>query len=239
MVKKTKPVPPDEHCNARTRAGTLCKRKAGTGTDHLGTGRCKLHGGVTGDNHGPPKGSQNAKQHGIYARLFKQDELDAAAEMAGSIDSELAIARLQLVRLHEQKKLQGDIAYLDVVEEKTIATDDDSEEQSAKIKKARAKDADRCGEYYDPEDDDFNLPDKNSESGVIERKKVYKRRDWSTEENRLNLLIAKLEGQRLVMQLKQIELENARKGGTRNGNDDTSELTDEELDSVFSGIIED
>lgn len=33
-------------CGARTRAGTHCAQKAGWGTDHLGTGRCKLHGGL-------------------------------------------------------------------------------------------------------------------------------------------------------------------------------------------------
>jgi hypothetical protein len=33
------------YCEARTRRGTLCKRPAGAGTDHVGRGPCKLHGG--------------------------------------------------------------------------------------------------------------------------------------------------------------------------------------------------
>lgn len=32
-------------CGAKTRAGTPCRRPAGWGTDHVGEGRCKLHGG--------------------------------------------------------------------------------------------------------------------------------------------------------------------------------------------------
>ncbi len=32
-------------CGAETRGGTLCEKAAGWGTDHVGIGRCKLHGG--------------------------------------------------------------------------------------------------------------------------------------------------------------------------------------------------
>ena len=32
-------------CGAKTCAGTPCRRPAGWGTDHVGEGRCKLHGG--------------------------------------------------------------------------------------------------------------------------------------------------------------------------------------------------
>ncbi len=43
------PVPGDglEMCGATGRSGTPCKRRAGAGTDHLGIGRCKHHGGST------------------------------------------------------------------------------------------------------------------------------------------------------------------------------------------------
>jgi hypothetical protein len=37
-------------CGARTRAGGQCKREAGWGTDHVGYGSCKLHGGRTHSN---------------------------------------------------------------------------------------------------------------------------------------------------------------------------------------------
>lgn len=41
------PLPPTTLCNARTRSGGTCSRVAGFGTDHLGQGRCKYHGGAT------------------------------------------------------------------------------------------------------------------------------------------------------------------------------------------------
>jgi hypothetical protein len=34
-------------CAAKTRGGGKCKKQKGWGTDHLGSGRCKLHGGKT------------------------------------------------------------------------------------------------------------------------------------------------------------------------------------------------
>ena len=40
------PKDPDEYCNARKTDGSgYCQQPAGMGTDHLGYGRCKFHGG--------------------------------------------------------------------------------------------------------------------------------------------------------------------------------------------------
>jgi hypothetical protein len=35
------------YCDANTRSGGKCRRPGGWGTDHVGAGRCKLHGGST------------------------------------------------------------------------------------------------------------------------------------------------------------------------------------------------
>ena len=35
-------------CGAKTRSGGTCKKEAGWGTDHVGHGRCRLHGGLAG-----------------------------------------------------------------------------------------------------------------------------------------------------------------------------------------------
>lgn len=48
----------DGRCGAKTRAGTPCKRGAGAGTEHVGIGCCKLHGGST-PNH--IKSAQNQR----------------------------------------------------------------------------------------------------------------------------------------------------------------------------------
>ena len=51
------------YCEARNRQGKPCKLRAGWGTNHVGHGRCKLHGGKS---PGAPKGNQNALKHGYY-----------------------------------------------------------------------------------------------------------------------------------------------------------------------------
>ena len=47
MTKPKRRKPYDKTCRAKTRKGTQCGRPAGWGTDHIGEGRCKLHGGKT------------------------------------------------------------------------------------------------------------------------------------------------------------------------------------------------
>jgi hypothetical protein len=39
-------------CGAKNRQGQPCARPAGWGTDHVGSGRCKMHGGKTPIKHG-------------------------------------------------------------------------------------------------------------------------------------------------------------------------------------------
>jgi hypothetical protein len=71
---------PSTTCDARTRSGGLCKLSAGWGTDHVGAGRCKMHGGSSST------GRTNA------ARL-------QAAELAAELDLEPHDALLWSVRL--------------------------------------------------------------------------------------------------------------------------------------------
>ena len=66
-----------KYCGAKTRAGTPCRRPAGWGTDHVGEGRCKLHGGKsTGAPPEKMKGNQNAKKHGFFSRYIPQETLE-------------------------------------------------------------------------------------------------------------------------------------------------------------------
>jgi hypothetical protein len=44
--------PHGARCHARTRGGHRCQHEAGWGTDHVGQGRCKLHGGCSPIKHG-------------------------------------------------------------------------------------------------------------------------------------------------------------------------------------------
>ena len=67
MLKKSDEQPHEGYlrCGAKTRAGTPCQQKAGWGTEHVGSGKCKLHGGKT---TGAPIGNRNAFKHGMRSR---------------------------------------------------------------------------------------------------------------------------------------------------------------------------
>ena len=66
-----------KYCGAKTRAGTPCRRPAGWGTDHVGEGRCKLHGGKS---TGPPpekmRKNSNARKHGLFAKYLPKETLE-------------------------------------------------------------------------------------------------------------------------------------------------------------------
>lgn len=53
------PLP--DRCGAECRDGNYCEKYPVADSD-----RCRMHGGVVGDGHGPP-GNQHARRHGLYA----------------------------------------------------------------------------------------------------------------------------------------------------------------------------
>lgn len=96
---------PHEPCGARTRSGGKCKAQAGKGTDHLGHGRCKHHGGAS---HGAPAGNRNAVTHGLARRPLIDlpgrareilDELLAQTEAESPRDPAALCRRLREVEL--------------------------------------------------------------------------------------------------------------------------------------------
>src|SRR5690606_39090034 len=86
------------------RAGTPCQLPAGWGTDHPGSGRCKLHGGAS---PGPPKGNRNAVKHGLYENVVRErltpeeQALFDAVPTDVDLTQELRILRFKLLRLME------------------------------------------------------------------------------------------------------------------------------------------
>lgn len=239
-------------CGAKTKKGDKCQHQAGQGTDHLGTGKCRLHGGAS---KGAPKGNKYAQKHGIYSKLFSDEEITAAKEMQGSVENELAIARLQLVRLLQMEQKQGNSLQIDKVEEKTIVQDEKTQEKE-KQKKAFLKDllkgAKAAGEEYDPDGDEeymdrnsegyfFRDEDKDenyeeSESEVFERKRTYQRRDFSNEFVRLTSLIARLEQQILHSTKTKAEIRIIEVTGNKTDDAD-DKLTDTELDKEIQELI--
>lgn len=217
-------------CGAKTKSGTKCKHPAGHRTSHVGTGRCWLHGGAS---NGAPKGNKNALKHGLYARIYSDAEMEAAKEMLGTIENEIAISRLQLASLLMQQREQQDSPAIQEIHEKTIVQTGADDQRARFIDDLKAS-ADRCGEEYDPDGDEEYIEAKESE--IFERKRAYQRRDFSTEIARLIALIGRLESQRLGLQLNQLQIEQL-KAGDKNKNGDESRMSGEELDSEISELL--
>lgn len=81
----------DGTCAAKTRAGTPCQQPAGWGTDHVGSGRCKLHGG---------KSTGRPITHGRYslnhrAKLAEKAQVFEDANF-GDLQAELNLLRALL-----------------------------------------------------------------------------------------------------------------------------------------------
>jgi len=100
--KSSKQSHEDNICGAKTRDGDPCKNPAGFKTDHVGEGRCHLHGGT---NTGAPEGNQNARKHGAYEKVIRSQLDDSEKEVFDSVDdsanlvNELRTLRYKLVRL--------------------------------------------------------------------------------------------------------------------------------------------
>jgi hypothetical protein len=61
-------------CEAKTRAGRPCRLPAGWATDHVGFGRCKLHGGATPAKHGRYSKIPSKAVREILAELEQESE---------------------------------------------------------------------------------------------------------------------------------------------------------------------
>lgn len=215
-----------DKCGAKTRSGNPCGNKPIAGKK-----RCRLHGGLS---TGAPRGNNNSVKHGIYSRIFDDSQIDDAIAMQGTVSRELAIARIQLANLLAYRKTQEDTPALAEIKDETLADEEDEDV----VKKARAKDAERCGEYYDPDEDDYG----GQESEPLKRTRVYKTRDWASEEARLINLIAKLEYQIPKQAAVMLELETRKKELERNPiggakTKDLESMTDEELDEYALGLL--
>lgn len=212
-------------CGAKTRNGSTCKNKG------MKNGRCYKHGGKAG----APKGNQNARKHGLYSRIYPAETIEEAKQMQGDVDTELAIARLQLRRLLEVQREQGDNPELDELKDETLADGEDEDT----VKNRRAKDAAMCGEYYDRNDDDSY---KGQESEPLKRTRVYRKRDWSVEVNRLIMLVAKLELQAISQEAAKLELERIKAQAEKikrseGANENVEDMTDERIDAELAKLL--
>lgn len=89
-VAEAQAAPERPRCGATTRRGTPCRFVAGYKTDHVGTGRCHLHGG------------KSLVRHGRYSRIKRQELAELIAHYEADPDplnlfAELAAARALFV----------------------------------------------------------------------------------------------------------------------------------------------
>lgn len=98
-------------CGAKTRSGTPCKHPAGYGTPHLGTGRCKYHGGCSTGPRDPEKmiGNKRAlttgEREAVWLDVLPTDEQqiyhDINTDKLRQIDEEI-----RLTTIRERRMLQ-------------------------------------------------------------------------------------------------------------------------------------
>jgi len=94
-------------CGAKTRAGTPCQQKAGWGTNHVGEGRCKLHGGAS---TGPPKKNKNAVSTGEYETIWMDTLTDEEKllipkikhEVIDLIDDDIKLIEIRIRRMMQR-----------------------------------------------------------------------------------------------------------------------------------------
>jgi hypothetical protein len=89
-------------CGRRGKRGIPCKLPAGWGTDHVGQGRCKLHGGTSRIKHG--------RYSTILRPAIKQrlDELERLDQHPLVLRPELKLLRALVIDFIERKMLLSD-----------------------------------------------------------------------------------------------------------------------------------
>lgn len=89
-------------CGARNRQGTPCTNKAGKGTDHLGEGRCKNHGG------GAQSPLAKNWKHGKYSKIKTQHpELRAKMEQLAG-DHDVFDLREEILKIRAIMEIQAE-----------------------------------------------------------------------------------------------------------------------------------
>lgn len=97
-VKEQK-QPKQKFCNAKKSNGKRCGQPRGWGTNHFGTGRCKLHGGATGD--GQVAAAKEEARH--MATLMRVSPGQALAGVLHLSAGQLAWVTLKVGELDEEE----------------------------------------------------------------------------------------------------------------------------------------
>lgn len=119
MTATTPEEDPDNYFDDYWRCGRAdeCGQTAGWGTDHVGVGACKLHGGATpsGEDHG-------AFKHGLFSDVIREEDkatLSTIEDMttAAKLESTLNMQVLKLHRAIEGMEDDERASFMDVFAE--------------------------------------------------------------------------------------------------------------------------
>ena len=120
-------------CGAKTRKGTPCQRPSGWGTNHPGSGKCKLHGGKS---TGPKdktklKENKNAEKHGFFSKYLPEETLNIIQEIQEKDPIDLLWDNIQ-------------IQYAAIIRSQMIMHVKDKEEMIKELKKAKKYNGDNA-----------------------------------------------------------------------------------------------
>lgn len=99
--------------------GATCQLPAGWGTDHVGEGRCKLHGGASS---GAPSGPENGNwKHGLFSSVIRDEDKETLRRIedmttAAKLESTLNMQVLKLRRAIEGLESEERASFMDVFE---------------------------------------------------------------------------------------------------------------------------
>lgn len=126
---------PGEYCNARkSDSGTFegyCDARAGAGTDHLGDGRCKWHGG------GTPRGEDSPHfETGAWSEYvdFDDDVVASVAEIEDDIAALEELRNERMARYYQALKHLAETEGTEVAKEILAQIDEDQEVDPKLIK---------------------------------------------------------------------------------------------------------
>ena len=79
-----------------------CGQKAGWGTDHVGVGACKLHGGLS------PKGEANGNwKHGLYSEVLREEDRETFRRIEDMTTAAKLEATLNMQVLKVRRAIEG------------------------------------------------------------------------------------------------------------------------------------
>jgi hypothetical protein len=176
-------IDPDQYCNSRSTDRNeegesvfsgYCSLRAGWGTDHVGEGRCRLHGGSI-EGAGAPEHNQNAQTHALnadpchYHQSLDEEGKEFVRDVSATIEDRLrarsgdvdymdrVLARRVAIKLHIVSKATDYIENVTGLVQ-TISTEHSSYEEKAPLlseirqyDKSIMQDLQKLGVLDDPE----------------------------------------------------------------------------------------